>query len=203
MFSQISALNPEEPQGNIDVIAEWCNDHKFDHYKLLYSAAALSLEGLIHEVDKQKMLVLGRSLLFLPTDKHRFVAVNLILKSLLSAYRPQIMWISEYNFKNTAVPSGRIKSLAVTCRSKGLSLSGLLDVALCRAAAEELIEKRGKEDNVLNCDLLIEAAEGGKMVGRQLWDLSLEDRVASLLRVTRAMCANILGGCGKSEENNE
>ena len=203
MFGPIPALNPEEPQGNIIVIADWCNDHKFDHYKLLYSAAALSLEGLIHEVNRDKMMVLGRALLYLPTDKHRFVAVNFILKSLLSAYRPQIMWISDYSFNNTAVPPGIIKSLAVACRSNGLSPCGLLDVALCRAAAEELIEKRGKEEVVLNCDLLVEAAEGGKFLGRQLKDLSLEDRVASLLRVTRAMCANILGACGKSEENIE
>lgn len=111
------------------------------------------------------------------------------------------MWLSDYGFNNTAVPPAIIKGLAITCRSKGLSPSGLLDVALCRATAEELLEKRGKEEAVLNCDLLEEAAEGGKFVGRHLRDLSLEDRVASLLRVARAMCANILGACGKSEEN--
>jgi hypothetical protein len=73
-------------------------------------------------------------------------------------------------------------------------------VALCRAGTEELIGGNVGQDGeaTINCDLFIEAAEAGKMVGRQLAGLPLEDRVGMLLKITGVMCGNILGICGKA-----
>lgn len=42
--------------------------------------------------------------------------------------------------KKNAVPADQINSLALTCRKKEISVSGLLNVALCRANTEELVK---------------------------------------------------------------
>lgn len=200
MKGPILALNPNEPRKSIEVVADWCNDHQLDHYGLLYLSSMLAQEGLIFHTCSETMKLLGGALISLPSDRHRFLSVILLLKALISTYRVNIMWISEYSLSSPLFKAGLPGSLALTCRHNGLSPLGLLDVALCRAGTEELINGKAGQDGeaVLNCDLLIEAAEAGKMVGFQLRGQPLEERVGMLLKITGVMCNNILGNCGKA-----
>lgn len=199
MKGPILALNPNEPRKNLEVVAGWCNDHQLDHYGLLYVSSMLAQEGLIYHTCSQTMRLLGGALISLPSDRHRFLSVILLQKALISTYRVNIMWISEYSLGSPLFKAGLPDSLALTCRRNGLSPLGLLDVALCRAGTEELIGNDSDDgEAVLNCDLFIEAAEAGKTVGRHLGGKPLEDRVGMLLKITGVMCGNILGGCGKT-----
>lgn len=204
MKTPIFALNPNEPESKISIIADWCNENQFGHYKLLYAASVLALEGLIYEAPDDRMLLLGRALFSLPTDKHRFLAVSLVLKALITTYRPHLMWLSRYEIMDSAAVSpDLVNRLARTCRQRGLSLTGLLDVALCRANTEELVkfDEKDAETYWINCDLLTESADMAKFVGRQLYEETLEDRVGMLLKITRAMCRNILGSCGGARDD--
>lgn len=201
MKGPIFALNPNMPEEKVAVMAEWCNEHSNNHYRLLYAASALAHEGLLYQFNKNVIQKLGELIYTVaPTDKHRFLAVTLTLKSLISAYRLPVMWLSKYAIANPVVPIEEINSLALTCRQKVLTPEELLDVALCRASIEELIVSEGedRETAQLNCDLLVKAADAGKIVGQELRGQPMEDRAGLLLRITQAMCGNILGGCGKA-----
>lgn len=201
MNGPILALNPNVPYSKITVVADWCNEHEYNHYQLLYAAAVQVLEGLLCQCNQEKMEALGAALYQVaPTDKHRFLAVTLALKSLISTYRLRMMWLSEYTITNPAVPVDEINRLALTCRQKGLEPVELLDVALCRASVEEVIsgESDDGETAQINCDLLTGAADAGKIIGQELGDRPMEDRVGMLLRITRAMCGNLLGNCSKA-----
>lgn len=201
MKGPLFALNPYMPDDKITVISEWCNEHSNNHYSLLYAASSLTLEGLLYQFNQVKINKLGELIYTVaPTDKHRFLAVTLALKALVSVYRLPVMWLSEYAISNPAVPIEDINNLALTCRQKVLTPEELLDVALCRASVEELIvsEGEGGETAQLNCDLLVEAADAGKIVGQELRGQPMEDRAGLLLGITLAMCGNILGKCGKA-----
>lgn len=133
------------------------------------------------------------------SDKHKFMSVLFTLKAMISVYHPQFVWVSQYDFNSPDIPSGKINGLAGTCRRSGLGVSDLLDVAVCRALVEELMEKVSleNEEAELNLSLLIESADAGKIVGRGLKGQPLEDRMGILLRIIRKMTGNILGICGK------
>lgn len=47
----LHALNPGVPESKVQVLSDWCNDHYYDHYRFLYSASTLALEGLLHYAD--------------------------------------------------------------------------------------------------------------------------------------------------------
>lgn len=196
----IAALNPAVPLPKVEVLANWCNDRGYDHYRLLYSASTLALEGLLHYADPD--LVDALAILIYracPDDRLKFLSVAIALKALISAYRPPFVWLSDYQAGCAAVPIREINGLAMACRGGELAVQDLLDVALCRALAGELQENVSDDDEEaeLNWLLLVDSADAGKIVGWGLKGNPLEDRVGILLQILRKMTGNILGSCGK------
>lgn len=199
----IPALNPAVPRSKVKLMADWCNENGYDHYRFIYSAATLALEGLLYDDDTGVTEALAELIyLVCPTDKLKFLSVLFTLKALVTTCRPPFVWLSEYSAAGAALPAGEINALAAACRKDDLAVLDLLDVALCRALVEELLENENpdKEEAELNWPLLIDSADAGKILGQGLKGLPLDDRVGVLLRILQKMTGNILGSCGKENQ---
>jgi len=198
----IPALNPAVLPEKVSSLADWCNEHNYNHYHFLYVSSMLAADSLLHYVDEDRLDYIGLLInSTCPNHKLQFLTVLFTLKSLLFTSRPPCAWFNEYNSGCHYASINDIQDLAATCQKNGLAAVELFDVAICRALVEELVVNRSPdgEKGDLNWSLLINAVEAAKVVGQGLKGVPMEDRIGVLLLVLQTMTGNIL--CASSDYN--